>query len=330
MTVPIRQHTINTPYLIGEVHCYSTEIDGELALFDCGPPTAEAFDSLQAQLDLSRVKYLFLTHCHIDHYGLAARIAQTSGATILIPRADAVRIRHRSRCLDHLLDLLTDIGCDGSITRQIREKSEQEHQKVDFPLQFEVVEESDLPARLGIEVLTCPGHSQSDLVYLHGADAVSGDILLRNIFQVPILDVDLGTFSGRFRNYDAYCESLLSLQKMRGYRILPGHRWYVESLDATVLSYAGTLLRRADQVKGYPPTASVVEIARGLYGDIFKNPFFVHMKISEIVFALDFLANPGLLRANLAAIGLFETVATLYHSVVTRDVGEDRPLYSAA
>ena len=71
----MRQHTIHTPYLIGEVHCYSAEINGELVLFDSGPPTAEALALLVSQIDLSRLKYLFITHCHIDHYGLAAMIA---------------------------------------------------------------------------------------------------------------------------------------------------------------------------------------------------------------------------------------------------------------
>ena len=56
-----------------------------------------------------------------------------------------------------------------------------------FPENY-LVAEHDLPERLGIEVLACPGHSQSDLVYA-GADwAVTGDTLLKGIFQSPLLD----------------------------------------------------------------------------------------------------------------------------------------------
>jgi 2,4-dienoyl-CoA reductase (NADPH2) len=38
----MKQHNVMTPYLVGEVHFYSTEIDRELVLFDTGPPTPEA------------------------------------------------------------------------------------------------------------------------------------------------------------------------------------------------------------------------------------------------------------------------------------------------
>lgn len=326
----MQQHTIDTPYIVGEVHCYSAEIDDEAVLFDCGPPTDDALASLQTQLDISRIKYIFLTHCHIDHYGLASRIAKLSGARIFIPRADALKIRHRSLCLDHLVSMLSAFGFDGEILRQIREKSEREHQTVNLPADVEIVEESDLPARLGIKLLNCPGHSQSDLVYVCGNDAVSGDILLRNIFQVPVLDLDLGTLSDRFRNYDAYCESLLSLQKLRGCRILPGHRWYVESLDATIRFYVGKLLGRAELIKKFSETTSMIEMVRRLYGDILRNPFFVHMKISEIVFTLDFLADPGRLCSTLEELGLFKEMADQYHRVVNGYVRDNRLLYYAA
>jgi 2,4-dienoyl-CoA reductase (NADPH2) len=312
----MHQHTINTPYIVGEVHCYSKQIGDETVLFDCGPPTDEALAALQTQLDISRIKYLFLTHCHIDHYGLASRIANLSGARIFIPRADAVKMRHRSLCSDYLVSTLSSFGFDGEVVRQTREKSAQEHQKVHLPADVEIVEESDLPAQLGIRVLSCPGHSQSDLVYICGDDAVSGDILLRNIFQVPVLDLDQRTLSTRFRNYDAYCESLVALEQVKGCRILPGHRWYVENLEATVRFYVGKLLGRAELVKNSADAPSMAELVRRLYGDILRNPFFVHMKVSEILFTLDFLTDPGRLRSALETLGLFDDMADQYHHVV--------------
>ena len=318
----MQHHTIQTPYIVGEVHCYSTEIDGELVLFDCGPPTAEAFASLNARIDVSRLKYLFITHCHIDHYGLVARIAEHSDARILIPRAEAARLGRHAEHLDRLMTLLSDLGCDDQVTRFIREKMEREHLVAAIPGHFEIVEESDAPSRLGIEWLNCPGHSQSDLVYLCGEYAVTGDILLRNIFQVPILDVDLASLSDRFRNYDAYCASIRLLRRLRSYRIKPGHRWSVEGVDATILFYVRKLLERAAQMKDAPPGASPAGIMKGLFGDIMKNPFFVHMKLSEIVFALDFLENPELLRGALEFLNLFDQVSGQYHSVVENAYGD--------
>lgn len=311
----MRQHTIQTPYIVGEVHCYSTEINGELVLFDSGPPTAEAFASLNSQIELSRLKYLFLTHCHVDHCGLASMIAEYSDATIFIPRAEARRLNCHREYLEHLAELLIDIGCDESITQFIREKAERED-LVRIAEKFQIVEEANVPERLGIEWLSCPGHSQSDLVYLYGEHAITGDILLRNIFQVPIFDVDMQTFCGRFRNYDAYCTSIRSLQRLREYRIHPGHRWYVDGVDATIISYVKKLLERAGQVKTFAPGAPLFDIMKALFGDITKSPFFVHMKLSEIVFIQDFLEAPGKLKVSLEYLGLFEKISVLYHSVV--------------
>lgn len=326
----MHQHTINTPYIVGEVHCYSTTLEGELVLFDCGPPTDEAFAALRSQVDLSRLKYLFLTHCHIDHYGLAARIAETSGARVLIPRADAAKFRHRDLYRNQIVALLAEIGVEADITRQIREKLEREHRMITLPPDVEIVEESDLPAQLGIRCISCPGHSQSDMVYVCGDDAVTGDILLRNIFQVPVLGLDLGTLSGRFRNYDAYCTSLLTLGNLRGSRILPGHRWHVESVDATIRFYVGKLLDRAALIVNYLGSKPVIGIARMLYGDVLRNPFFAHMKISELVFTIDFLENPDRLRTPLEDLGLFTPhIAECYYRAVSGNPGDNRLFHHA-
>ena len=60
----IFQHTINTPYMVGPVHCYTTEVNGELVLFDTGPPTSSAEHYHTKHIDLASLKYVFITHCH--------------------------------------------------------------------------------------------------------------------------------------------------------------------------------------------------------------------------------------------------------------------------
>ena len=60
--IPV-QHTLETPYMVGPVHCYSAEIAGELVLFDTGPPTEEARQSLQRSLALKQLRHVIVTHC---------------------------------------------------------------------------------------------------------------------------------------------------------------------------------------------------------------------------------------------------------------------------
>ena len=241
----MQQHTVQTPYMVGEVHFYSTELDGGLVLFDTGPPTPEGEACLLENIDLARLKYVFITHCHVDHYGLANFILQQSDAEVFIPRRDAIKFQRHAERMERIGDLLGEYGFGSDFIVQLRESFERNKVFPATPERFRIVEESDELARLGISYLPCPGHSQSDLVYLVGESAVTGDILLRNIFQAPLLDIDLESFEGRFRNYDAYCSSLLNLAQLRGRRIMPGHRQYVDGVDEAILFYVRTLLERA-------------------------------------------------------------------------------------
>lgn len=308
------QHTVATPYMVGEVHFYSVELDSGLALFDTGPPTTEAQSCLADCVDLKRLKYLFITHCHVDHYGLANFVLENSAAEVFVARKDAIKFKRHTERMDAIAALLSAAGFSDQFIRQLRESFQRNKVFPTNPERYRIVEDSEELAGLGVSWLACPGHSQSDLIYLVDDCAVTGDVLLRNIFQAPLLDIDLETFDGRFRNYDAYCESLLKLAQLRGMRIMPGHREYVEGVDAAILSYVTTLLERAVQLlplRGLPLDEMIGRLFQGRLTD----PFFIYLKISEIVFMLDLIENPARLRASLEQIGLFEKLSGLYVAV---------------
>ncbi|PLX96600.1 MAG: MBL fold metallo-hydrolase [Desulfuromonas sp.] len=302
------QHTLPTPYPVGPVHCYSVELGGELVLFDTGPPTAEARYLLSAQVDLTHLKHIIITHCHIDHYGLSRWLAEQTGATVYLPFRDGLKIDRHEERLDlvyelllcngftpEFLDLFRVIMSDGSIFPP-------------FPQNYRISEE-DLPAHLGIEILSCPGHSQSDHVLLGDGWAVTGDILLEGIFQTPFLDVDLLT-GQRFRNYEAYCDSLPKLAGLHGRLILPGHREGVASVGDCLLFYCSKLMERAAYLKQYPLSMNTVAVVETLVGDVNKSAFVSFMKAAEIIFLRDFLAEPERLCNALEECGLLtETVA---------------------
>jgi len=312
----MRQHTVQTPYMVGEAHFYTTEVNGAPALFDTGPPTPEGEAALLEAVDFSRLKYLFITHCHVDHCGLANLVQQRSDAEVYVAARDAVKFSRHGERMARMAELLHQYGFDDMFVSGLHESFERNKIFPAAPEQYRIVEDSPELAGLGIQWLACPGHSQSDLVYLVGEHAVTGDILLRNIFQAPLLDVDLGTFQGRFRNYDAYCASLLKLAGLRGRLIMPGHRRYVDGVDEAILFYVTTLLERAGQVRPlrHLPLADVIE---QIFHGRLTEPFFVYLKASEIVFMWDFLDNPGLLAGSLEQIGLFDQVSGLYAAVTS-------------
>lgn len=310
----IQQHTFATEYPVGPVHCYSAELNGDLVLFDTGPPTAAARESLGKALDLSRLRHVVITHCHIDHYGLAHWLDAETEAVVYLPYRDSLKIARHEERLARLADLLTVYGFDASYLAGLRAIMDSGLVFPRFPESFRIIED-ELPPRLGIEVIDCAGHSQSDLV-LAGPDwAVTGDVLLRGIFQSPLLDVDLES-GERFRNYDAYCATIGKLAALRGKRILPGHRQSVDSVDACILFYVGKLFDRARQFKPFAAIESVAEVIEKLFDNQLQHPFHVFLKASEIIFMRDLLAEPERLRDALAQVDLFAPVTERYRGML--------------
>jgi 2,4-dienoyl-CoA reductase (NADPH2) len=260
------------------------------------------------------IDHIFLTHCHIDHYGLASWLEVHSNAAIYIPRVDLVRFQRHREHLAKAGELMKSYGFGFLFLQTVR----QSYLRTTIPprdiSRYRVVEDSPELEAMGIGWIACPGHSQSDLAYLVGDEAVTGDILLKGIFQVPLLDIDIMTFEGRFRNYDTWCTSIASIASLRGRRILPGHRRDVD-LDASLTEYVGILLARAVKVRRFQHLP-LPEVISELFKGRLREPFHVYIKASEIVFMMDFLENPGLLRAALEGAGLFAGLAEVWEGAL--------------
>ncbi|MCF6267052.1 MAG: MBL fold metallo-hydrolase [Desulfuromusa sp.] len=308
------QHTINTEYAVGPVHCYSAEIAGELILFDTGPPTEEAKRYLQKNVDLERLKHVIITHCHIDHYGLVRWLERETTATIYLPFRDHLKIIRHAERLELMYDLMLQIGFEAAFLERFRVNMEDGTVFPPLPENFQIIEKS-LPAQLGLTTLPCPGHSQSDMVLIGTDWAITGDVMLQGIFQTPLFDVDLLT-GERFCNYAAYCESLVKLVTLRDKQILPGHRQTIDSVDSCLLFYVDKLLERAARISKLPLDMTVAEIVTKLFKDDSKHPFISYLKASEIVFLRDFLAEPELLRKVLIDIDLFSPVADKFSRAI--------------
>lgn len=316
MDTPLVQHTLDTPYPVGPVHFYSTELKGELALFDTGPCTAEAEEYHREHFNLSELRHVFITHCHIDHYGLARWLESETDATVYIPYRDYLKITRHDQRMEAMYLYLTSIGFSERYLAELRRVMTRGAIFPDAPHNFKIAEK-DIPTSLNVEVTPCPGHSQSDLVYLVGEYAVTGDTLLKDIFQSPLLDIDLES-GQRFSNYNAYCTSLLSLADLRDKKVMPGHRFAIEGVDEVIVTYISKLLQRVEQLLPHADKANVAGIIDSLFCGAAQNSFHVYLKASEVLFMQDFLASPHLLADALKSINLYEPVADRFHSVTGR------------
>jgi len=312
MSVEFNQHTVMTPYMVGAVHYYTCELQDGTALFDTGPPTDEARVFVTETIDLSRLKSIFITHCHADHYGLAEYLRSHSDAVLYLPRTDVIKFKRHDERMARMAELLSTYGFSAEFISQLRASFDRNRLFATIPTQFRIVEEClDLPDK-GVQWLACPGHSQSDLVYLVDGCAVTGDLLLKDIFQAPLLDVDYGNFRERFRNYDAYCASLERLILLRGREIKPGHRERVEGVNQSIVFYVTTLIKRSGKLRQLRGQ-SLPELVGHLFSGRQVDPLLQYLKASEIVFMWDFLDDPELLKRALQRIGLYEGLAELFH-----------------
>lgn len=310
------QHTLPTPYNVGSVHCYTLEQDNDIILFDAGPPTNEAKEYFRKHVDLGRLRHVLVTHSHIDHYGLAHWLERETEATIYLPFRDCLKVARHQERLERTYEYLKGIGFSDVYLNSLKEVMSSEAIFPQLPEKY-LVAEDEVPGNLGIDVLACPGHSQSDLVYVGDNWAVTGDTLLRNIFQSPLLEIDLETGS-RFCSYSAYCTSIVRLASLQYKTILPGHRHDIDSVDATLVAYISRLLQRVERILPYAQEPRVAGIMEKVFGWTVTRPFHVYLKVSELLFMLDFLKMPEKLAGALEKIGLFEDVAEQFERVTAR------------
>jgi glyoxylase-like metal-dependent hydrolase (beta-lactamase superfamily II) len=95
MEVALGLHQIRVPMPgpLEYVLAYLFPSAGGYTLVDPGWPSEEAFAALGAQLAdigvrFADIRRLIITHVHHDHYGLAAKVKQASGAEVLLHEAD--------------------------------------------------------------------------------------------------------------------------------------------------------------------------------------------------------------------------------------------------
>lgn len=210
--------------------------------------------------------------------------------------------------------ILQEVGFSKSFIIAFRNAIDNDSIFPEFPQRFKIAEQ-DLPAELGIESLLCPGHSQSDLVYSAENWAITGDTMLDDIFQTPMLDIDLLT-GKRFDNYRSYCQTIGKLVRLRGRHILPGHKDSIVSVDHSICQYVGKLLERARRSRNYTEELNAPEVVEKLFGGTVEEPFLKYLKTSEIVFIQDFLNDPQPLKTALETAGLYPQLADQFDRAV--------------
>lgn len=300
--VNMRQFPVPTPYLVGDVKVYTFEIDGQLILFDTGPPTEQAKQFLQQHIDLQRLSYVFITHWHPEHCGLAAFLQRETNAQIVISKYEAERLRRPDRQLRQLETVFSRLGFrDHRLAAQI------EHFRgimswVEVPASYLVLEESrELLDRLGLSYFYCPWHDGCDVIYQLQGYAITGDVILEGIFSCPCIEVDpVDPNENRFNNYAALCKAISQLKQIEDCILLPSHRDAVAGIDQWTEYILTRLVTRTNAVAPLLRAGkSVCQTTEEFFGSQVGVPFMFYLKASEVALSQDYIAEPEILRQAL-------------------------------
>jgi glyoxylase-like metal-dependent hydrolase (beta-lactamase superfamily II) len=226
-------HTISTP-MPGrppQVNAYLAALgDGGWMLVDGGLNTGEAWAALDAGVRAAaggwdRVAVHVVTHMHMDHVGLAARVKRESGAPVWMGRLDAERMAHAAAHpaeeARYRADLLRRCGAPGEMVREVealRQRAEPLAPAVDVDGVLDG-DEGEVPGAAGWRFVWTPGHTAGHVSLFRPRDRVllAGDAVL------PRITPTLGVNRQRTDPVGDYAAALARLQALNPSLVLPGH-----------------------------------------------------------------------------------------------------------
>jgi glyoxylase-like metal-dependent hydrolase (beta-lactamase superfamily II) len=224
------------------VFAYAFEVPGGVVLVDPGWNAAEALAALEDGLGsfgarLVDVRGVLVTHLHPDHYGLAGRVREVSGAWIGLHPADAALIPDRYEDADDLLrrisGWLEQTGAPAADLAELRDATMQLRR-------FVVVARPDLPLADGdrpdlpgwrLRAVHTPGHTPGHLCFVEERTGVvlTGDHVLPTISPNIARHPQAGP--------DPLADYLASLERLRRWGdglALPGHQWRFDGLTGRI------------------------------------------------------------------------------------------------
>ena len=256
---------------------YALELDGGgVAIVDAGWDTDEAWGALTSGLataggSIIDVRAVLVTHIHPDHYGLAGRVREASGAWIGLHPDDAVMLDSRYGDTDALLDAMFHFLADSGVPEEklpdlafasMVMKSMVTMAEPD--VLYEDGQIIDLPG-WPLRTVWTPGHSPGHVCF-HSAEQrlfLSGDHILPRI--TPNISVHAQQFPNPLGDY---LESLAKVRDLGSDEVLPAHEYRFADLDSRIDEITAHHAERLEEIAGAirdRPGSTAWEITLGLH-----------------------------------------------------------------
>jgi glyoxylase-like metal-dependent hydrolase (beta-lactamase superfamily II) len=292
---------VPTPYAVGPANVYVFTAD-PVTLFDCGPNTPATENALMlglASIGLGpeQIARIAISHGHPDHYGMAPRLREISGAQILVGERDLPKLADPSM-LVATGRLLLQAGMPMEELVEIGERE----RKLGPGIRPEIEEAGVLRGGelLGfdgfeLEVLHLPGHTAGHICLYHRNSRVlfSGDTLLLDISPNPLIEPDPMDPTERRRSLIEYLASLDELSRLPLATVFPGHGPPIED-PPTVIGEMRSHHRRRTEVLARlldDEGKSGWQLANELFPRL--EGFDNFLAVSEVVAHIDLLVERG-------------------------------------
>jgi glyoxylase-like metal-dependent hydrolase (beta-lactamase superfamily II) len=252
-SIPVPIPNSPLPYVLA----YAFRVPDGVVVVDPGWDAPEALAALTGGLAvagarLEDVRGVLATHIHPDHYGLAARIRELSGAWVGLHPADAALVPDRDQQVEELLartaGWVAQTGAPPAEQAELRDASRQLRRFVVAGRPDRPLVDGDRPEVPGwrLRALHTPGHTPGHLCFVEerAGLVLTGDHVLPTISPNISRHPQAGP--------DPLADYLASLGRLAGDGdplVLPGHQWRFRGLAGRVEELRAHHEQRLDEAQ---------------------------------------------------------------------------------
>jgi glyoxylase-like metal-dependent hydrolase (beta-lactamase superfamily II) len=226
----IHKIVVPTPFYVGPVNVYLVRND-PVTLIDVGPNTEEAFTALRAGIEelglrLDAIKRIIISHAHEDHYGLASRVQEISGAQVFLHSWEIDKLSTTHDYSGHR-KLLKRAGVPGEIIDKFEQGYHSFHPLAGKQVQVDALEdENEIIFENGsLRVLHTPGHTPGSICLMRESnrELIAADTVIKHITPNPMLNPDPIDSHRRFPSLSEYLCSVARIKDLAPTLIHTGH-----------------------------------------------------------------------------------------------------------
>jgi glyoxylase-like metal-dependent hydrolase (beta-lactamase superfamily II) len=221
---------------------YGWELPDGIALVDAGWDTAESWTALTdglalAGYQMTDVRAVLVTHVHPDHYGMAGRIREESGAWLALHPAEAQMLPDRYTNVDGLVAKtsawLERCGVPDDVIRSLAEASIELLPYIRLAQPDRLLEDGDRVPLPGwdLRALWTPGHTAGHLCFYEP----QARLLLSGDHVLPRITPNISAHPQQIENpLGHFADSLLRVRDLDLAEVLPAHEYRFSGLDDRV------------------------------------------------------------------------------------------------